>query len=95
MVNSPLIRPAIYWGGGSLGGVTSDSHETILQESMVKIDESQHVFPRVEINQDVDPPKFRRNLSTLKRCPIYFNRKYSQLPTIDFLGDIRGPFSGG
>ena len=28
MVNSPLIRPAIYWGG-SLGGGTLGSHEVI------------------------------------------------------------------
>ena len=27
MVNSPLIRPAIYWGG-SFGGGTLDSHDT-------------------------------------------------------------------
>ena len=28
MVNSPLIRPAISWGGGvALGGGTLDSHE--------------------------------------------------------------------
>ena len=28
MVNSPLIRPAISWGG-SFGGGTLDSHETM------------------------------------------------------------------
>ena len=28
MVNSPLIRPAIYWGGGSFGRGTLDSHDT-------------------------------------------------------------------
>ena len=26
--HSPLIRPAIYWGGGSFGGGTLDSHDT-------------------------------------------------------------------
>ena len=30
MVNSPLIRPAIYWGEGGLGGGTLDSHEDTL-----------------------------------------------------------------
>ena len=26
--HSPLIRPAIYWGGGSFGGGTLDSHDS-------------------------------------------------------------------
>ena len=28
VVNSPLIRPAISWGGGGIGGVPLDSHDS-------------------------------------------------------------------
>ena len=27
MINNPLIRPAISWGGAGIGGVPLDSHE--------------------------------------------------------------------
>ena len=29
MVNSPLIRPAIYWGKRGIGGGTLDSHDIV------------------------------------------------------------------
>ena len=34
MVNSPLIRPAIYWGWGTFGGVVPylDCHDIIIQK---------------------------------------------------------------
>ena len=56
MVNNPLIRPAICWGGG-IGGVPLDSHE-------LKNDHPMDLYTVVKGSMAIATPKFGGDLDT-------------------------------
>ena len=60
MVHSPLIRPAIYWGG-SFGGGTLDIHESFCQDLLVSMN-----FEHISLEIFLKIPPFSKKKMVLQ-----------------------------